>query len=49
MWIDTAQMVLYTATILCVWPLVVIERALKRGEHLEDPMNPNPQELLYLR
>jgi len=36
--IDTAQMVLYTAfTILCVWPLVVIERALKRGEHLEDP------------
>ena len=36
--IDTAQMAIYTAfTILCVWPLVVIERALKRGEHLEDP------------
>lgn len=33
--IDTGQLVLYTAmTVACVWPLVVIERALKRGDHL---------------
>ena len=33
--VDTAQLVLYTAmTVACVWPLVVIERALERGEHL---------------
>lgn len=32
--IDTAQLVLYVAfTFFCVWPLVVIERALKRGDH----------------
>ena len=35
--IDTAQLVLYSAmTVACVWPLVVIERALKRGEHLAE-------------
>ena len=33
---DTAQLVLYSAmTLACVWPLVVIERALKRGDHLK--------------
>lgn len=35
---DTAQMGMYAAfTLLCVWPLVVIERALKRGDHFQDP------------
>lgn len=33
--LDTGQRVLYTLmTVACVWPLVVIERALKRGDHL---------------
>ena len=33
---DTAQLALYSAmTLACVWPLVVIERALKRGDHLK--------------
>ena len=35
--LDTAQLVLYSAmTVACVWPLVVIERALKRGDHLDN-------------
>ena len=33
--LDTAQLALYSGmTVACVWPLVVIERALARGEHL---------------
>lgn len=33
--VDTAQMALYGVfTLACIWPLVVIERALKRGDHL---------------
>ena len=39
--LDTGQLVLYSAfTVACVWPLVVIERALKRGDHLRDGSEP---------
>ena len=39
--LDTGQLVLYLAfTFACVWPLVVIERALKRGDHLPDGSEP---------
>ena len=39
--LDTAQLLLYSAfTVACVWPLVVIERALKRGDHLRDGSEP---------
>ena len=35
---DTAQMVLYGVfTLACIWPLVVIERALERGDHVMVP------------
>lgn len=33
--LDVAQPILYSVfTLACIWPLVVIERALKRGDHL---------------
>ena len=39
--LDIGQLVLYSAfTFACVWPLVVIERALKRGDHLRDGSEP---------
>ncbi|MGB1573842.1 MAG: hypothetical protein ACPG85_06140, partial [Flavobacteriales bacterium] len=39
--LDTGQLVLYSAfTFACVWPLVVIERALNRGDHLRDGSEP---------